>query len=253
MNFKLLFLFIFFTALSFSQTNVAANGSIENWTDTNTLDSWTIENNVTQNTTDTYEGTSSASFVITDNDFRPLILAKVPLTSGVTYTMSYKYKYIDSNYGGSHPISLKIIRDGSGTSRSSNTFASSNDWTEKSIQFTPDQSEEYDISLSIATFDGEGFEVLIDDIQVYDPASLSIINLSLKDDFNIYPTITEDFVFLENTSKPYEISVFDFSGKKQDIKYENKSLDFSPLKPGVYLINFKDEAHNLITKKIIKK
>ncbi|OBQ55958.1 hypothetical protein VQ01_06115 [Tamlana sp. s12] len=251
MKTKLLFLFTFYSILSFSQTNLATNGNLESWTNSTTLDNWTIENNVSQNTTDVAEGTSSAFFSISDNTLKPLILAKVPLTNGIEYTISYKFKYVSANYNGTHPITLKIIRAGSATTRTSNSFASNNNWIDKSIKFTPDQTGEYDLSFSIATYDGQPFDVLIDDIQVFDPLSLSVNEVDSKENFNIYPTITDGKIYLEQIDN-FKLSVYDINGRKQNVIFENNSIDLSGLANGVYFVNLKNNTKN-ITKKVIKR
>ncbi len=165
-----IFAFLLFVSLFVeAQTNLVPNGGVENWTDATTLDDWTTENNVSQNTTDVVEGSSSATLTIGADDIRPKILAKVPMEMNVEYNVSYRFKYVDSNFGGTHPVSLRIIRSGSATTISSNRFASNNNWIEVSTTFTPDQTGDYDLSISTATFDSEGFTVLIDDVKVFDP------------------------------------------------------------------------------------
>jgi len=254
MKTKLLYLLTFYSILSFSQTNLATNGNLESWTNQTTLDNWTIENNVSQNTTDTAEGTSSASFVISDNTLKPLILSKVPLTNGVEYTISYKFKYVSSNFNGAHPITLKIIRAGSATTTTNNSFASNNNWINKSINFTPDQTGDYDLSFSTATFDGDGFEVLIDDIKVFDPSTLSVNDIKNKESFNIYPTITNGNIYFDQVDQVdnFKLSVYDISGRKQNVTIENNSIDLSGLATGIYLINMKTNTKS-ITKKVVKK
>lgn len=254
MKTKLLFLFTFSSILSFAQTNLVSNGNLESWTDSTTLENWTIENNVSQNTTDTAEGTSSAFLSLSDNTLKPKILSQVPLESGIEYTITYKYKYVSANFGGSHPVTLRIVRESSATTSSFNTFASSNNWVTKTYTFTPDQTGDYDLSISIATFDSQPFDVLVDDVQVYDPLNLSVTDLDTQDNFKIYPTITEGKVFFDglNQESDFEFSVFDTAGKKQNIKVENKSIDFSDLAAGMYFVNLKSETQT-VTKRVIKK
>jgi len=254
MKTKLLFLFTFYSIASFSQTNLVTNGNLESWTNSTTLDNWTIENNVSQNTTDTAEGNSSATFIISDNTPKPLILAKVPLTNGIEYTITYKFKYVSSNFGGTHPITMKIIRAGSATTTTNNSFASNNNWVDKSINFTPDQTGDYDLSFSIATFDNNGFEVLIDDIKVFDPSNLSVNDIESKESFKIYPTITDGSLYLEQLEQVnnFKLSVYDINGRKQNVIFENNSIDLSGLANGMYFINLKTNTKN-ITKKVIKR
>jgi hypothetical protein len=167
MKTKLLLVCVLCTFNLFAQTNLVSNGGFETWTNSTTLSNWSTENNVSQNTQYFSEGSNSAQLTIANSSTRPKILAQVPMSAGTTYTVKYKYKYLSSNYGGTHPISLNIEKAGSASYLSSNSFASNNDWTQKETTFTPDQNISYDFSISVTTFDSEGFEVLIDDVQVY--------------------------------------------------------------------------------------
>ena len=197
MKTKLLLLCFLCTFNLFSQTNLVQNGGFETWTNSTTLSDWTSENNVTQNTQYYSEGSKSAKLTITNSTTRPKILAQVPMMAGTTYIVKYKYKYLSSNYGGTHPISLKIEKNGSATYLSSNSFASNNNWTLKETTFTPDQNISYDLSISVTTFDNEGFEVLIDDVQVYIEGSLGIED-SAFDKVALYPNPTKDAVNITN-------------------------------------------------------
>jgi Leucine-rich repeat (LRR) protein len=151
-----------------AQTNLVPNGNLENWTNSNVAENWTIENTIEQNDTDAIQGFSCASLSITDNTLKPKITSLVPLENGKEYNISYRYKYIDNNYNGSHPITLKIIKAGSATTITKNSFATNNDWTEVNTTFTPDQTGDYELSISIGTFDTEAFNVLIDYVRAFD-------------------------------------------------------------------------------------
>ena len=167
MKTKLLLVCVLCTFNLFAQTNLVQNGGFETWVNSTTLSGWTTENNVTQNTQNYSEGSNSAKLTIANSTAKPKILAQVPMVAGTTYTVKFKYKYLSSNYNGQHPISLQIEKEGSAKYISSNYFTSNNDWTQKETTFTPDQNISYDLSISVTTFDNDGFEVLIDDVQVY--------------------------------------------------------------------------------------
>lgn len=165
MKTKLLLLLLLANFSIYAQTNLVQNGGFENWTGS-TLQNWTVSNSVTQST-DFAEGQSSAK--LTNTGLAPKITVLVPLKAGITYTIKYQYKYLSNNYGGDHPISLKISQDGSATSISSSAFASNNNWTQKETTFTPDSDLSYELSISTFNFDSATFEVLIDDVSVVDP------------------------------------------------------------------------------------
>ena len=254
MKTNLLFIFSLCAMTCFAQTNLAPNGNLESWSNATTLDDWTIENNVTQNTTDTAEGSSSASFSITTSASRPSILAKVPLVAGSEYVISYKFRYVSDNFNGSHPISAKISRQGSAATASNNSFATNNDWVQKSFNFEPDETGDYDLSFSTTTFDEEGFEVLIDDITVFDAAVLNIENSNLTEKFSFFPTITEGLIYV-NQSEQFDVSnlsIFDTNGRKQNVQIENNTINLSALATGMYFINLSTNTQS-ITKRVIKK
>lgn len=238
---KTLFSILLFSVTTlFSQTNVLINGGLENWTG-GSLDTWVTENDVTQNTMDFEEGTSSGLFSIVDSSLNPKIISQVPMEAGIEYTITYKFKYLDSNFGGAHPITLKIIRSGSGSTITSNRFAQNNDWTEVENTFTPDVTGDYDLSISLGTFDTESFSVLIDDVQVFDPATLSISDfaIALKSKIKIFPTITSDIISISTDTdiNIKELLVYDLKGIKLDYKQTNyDELNISNLTSGIYII-----------------
>lgn len=165
---KLLFWALLCTISLFSQTNVVPNGGLESWANSTTLNNWTVANSVSQYTILSAEGLSSAKLSIVSNSFKPEIKVQVPMVAGITYTVKFKFKYISNNYNGSHPIALNISKDGAANTISSSYFASNNEWSQKQLTFTADKTLSYDMSFSMFTFDSVGFEVLIDDVQVYD-------------------------------------------------------------------------------------
>ncbi|OOG73448.1 carbohydrate binding domain-containing protein, partial [Flavobacterium sp. A45] len=167
MKTKLLVLLFLASLTTYAQTNLVPNGGFETWTNSTTLSNWTTANNVIQNTSSYTEGSKSVQLSITSTALSPKITAQVPMTAGTTYTVKFKYKYVNSNYSGQHPISLNISQNGSATTLSSSTFATDNNWTIKETTFTPDQNMSYDLDISLYTFDSEAFDVLIDDVQVY--------------------------------------------------------------------------------------
>ncbi|RZJ53626.1 MAG: T9SS type A sorting domain-containing protein [Flavobacterium sp.] len=164
MKTKLLLLLLLANFSFYAQTNLVPNGSLETWA-SGVPQNWSVSNSVTQSL-DASGGTYSAKLSYTT--VSPKIIASVPLKAGATYTIKYKYKYLSSNYGGDHPISLKISATGSASSISSSVFATNNLWTEKETTFTPDSDLSYDLSISSFSFDSQAFDFLIDDVTVYD-------------------------------------------------------------------------------------
>ncbi|WP_291150947.1 T9SS type A sorting domain-containing protein [Flavobacterium sp. UBA7680] len=166
MKTKLLLLLFLANFSIYAQTNLVPNGGFENWTG-GTPDNWAISNTVASSP-DAATGQYSAKLSFTTASAK--IIAQVPMKAGITYTVKYKYKYLSSNYGGDHPISLKISKDGSATSMSGSSFASNNSWTQKETTFTPDSDLSYDLSISMFSFDSAVFDILIDDVEVYTDA-----------------------------------------------------------------------------------
>ncbi|WP_281323037.1 T9SS type A sorting domain-containing protein [Flavobacterium aestivum] len=214
MKTRLLIVFAFCTFNLFSQNNLAPNGGFETWTNSATLSNWIIENNVTQNTTYFTEGSKSAQLSIANSTTKPKITAQVPMIAGKTYTVKFKYKYIGSNYGGDHPISLNISQNGSATTLSSSTFATNNNWTVKETTFTPDQNLSYDFSISLFTFDDAAFSVLIDDVQVYTEQYTLIPDVNFESKLialGIDSGATDGKVLTNNINKLTSLNVFSSS------------------------------------------
>lgn len=164
---KLLLILLLAHFTFYAQTNLVPNGGFEKWTSTTLLPNWTTQNNVAQNTAEYWEGFNSAMLSFTNSTLAPKITTQVPLTAGVTYVVKFKYKYLSSNYNGSHPIVLNINKNGSATTLSSSYFATNNNWTAVETSFTPDQNLSYDLSISLNTLDNIGFNVAIDHVQIY--------------------------------------------------------------------------------------
>ncbi|WP_338841597.1 T9SS type A sorting domain-containing protein [Flavobacterium ginsenosidimutans] len=163
MKAKLLLLLFLANFSIYSQTNLVSNPGFETW-NAGVPENWTIANTVTSSYTSA-EGAISAMLSYTTQS--PKITTEVALKGGVTYTIKFKYKYLTNNFDGTHPISLNISKNGSGTALSSSTFATNNSWTVKEASFTPDVDLSYDLSISTFSFDAASFDVLIDDVQVY--------------------------------------------------------------------------------------
>ncbi|MFD1603386.1 T9SS type A sorting domain-containing protein [Flavobacterium artemisiae] len=175
MKTKLLLLLLLANFSIYSQINYALNEDFENWNN-NDLVNWTTLNSVSSST-DASTGNYSAKLSLTNSSLRPQIATKVSLKAGVIYTIKFKYKYLNNNYSGLHPISLKISQTGSSTTLSSNTFATNNLWTEKETIFIPDTNISYDLSFSTFSFDDESFDVLIDDVKVISEVPLQYTSI----------------------------------------------------------------------------
>ncbi|MDX6190621.1 T9SS type A sorting domain-containing protein [Flavobacterium sp. Fl-318] len=167
MKTKLLLFLVLAHFSIYAQINLVSNGEFENWTNNKTLPGWTIENNVSQNTSDFWRGANSIKLSFLNNTLIPKITTQVPMSAGITYTIKFKYKYLSSNYNNAHPIVLNISKNGSSTTLSNTTFATDNNWGTNEITFTPDQNLSYDLSISLLTNDAIGFNVAIDNLQVY--------------------------------------------------------------------------------------
>lgn len=172
MKTKLLFLLLLANFSIHAQTNLVPNGDFENWV-SNAPKNWIVTNSVSSST-DKAEGQYSAKLSLTDKTLAPKVTSQVLLKAGVTYTVKFKYKYVNNNYSGLHPIALKIFQNGSGTTLSSSTFAINNNWTQRETTFTPDLDLSYELSISVFSFDEETFDVLIDDVVVIDPTETAV-------------------------------------------------------------------------------
>ncbi len=251
---KILLTLLAFQSLTLVAQNVVTNGNIESWTNATTLDNWTSNNDVSQNTVDTAEGLSSAALTITNNVLEPEIVTSIPLVAGLEYRVSFRYKYLDINYSQDHPILLKIVRNGSATTLASSTVATNNLWTESVSAFTPDQTGDYNLSLSLATLDNNSFRVLIDDVVAEDNTTLGINDAALNS-INMYPTFTNGLVTLGNTETidNLKTTVFNTNGAQlRTVTLNENQLDFSNLSSGLYFVRI-ESAKGSITRKVIRK
>ena len=87
-----------------------------------------------------------------------------------------------------------------------------------------------------------------------DTLSLSVNEVDNKEYFNIYPTITNGNIYLDQLEQVdnFKLSVYDTNGRKQNVIFENNSIDLSGLANGMYFVNLKNNTKN-ITKRVIKR
>jgi hypothetical protein len=113
-------------------------------------------------------------------------------------------------------------------------------------------------------FDGGG----IDDLRIYDyeltaaqidtlysnvVSDVTGISMTFEEDeFTAYPTVVEDFLYIESaSSSSLDINVFDFNGKVV-INTSDQTVDMSGLVSGLYIVNVSGD-NKVATFKIIKK
>ncbi|RED25101.1 putative secreted protein (Por secretion system target) [Flavobacterium cutihirudinis] len=165
MKTKLLLLLLLANFSIYAQTNLVPNGDFTTWTTGAQPESWTVENATSSHFLGA--GDYAAELYISSSTAIPKMTTQIALKAGVTYTVKYRYKYLDANFSGDHPLSLKISAAGAASNLSSSSFASDNLWTNKETTFTADQNLSYDLSFSTFTFDNQPFGILIDDVKVY--------------------------------------------------------------------------------------
>ena len=86
-------------------------------------------------------------------------------------------------------------------------------------------------------------------IFVWDPIELSIESLDSNESISFYPNPVSDFLNI-SYSKPITASIFDVSGKLI-IETNEKKIDFSNLKSGIYFVEILDDRKTKVIK-IIK-
>lgn len=242
---------IIINTISFAQVN---DGGFENWTNSTNLADWVIENDVSQNITDMSEGLSCASLKIGADNLNPKVTTQVALVNGTLYNVSFKYKYVNTNFSGTHSVCIKLVKSGSATTITACTSPTDNNWGTRTTTFTPDQTGDYELSLSTSNFfDEQSFEILIDEVIVNDPNTAGTSNIINESDFNLHPTLTDRYLYFNKDilkTNPI-ISIFDIYGKKQQVKTTANEIDLSTLIFGIYFVNLKSDRFNT-TIKIIK-
>jgi hypothetical protein len=86
-------------------------------------------------------------------------------------------------------------------------------------------------------------------IFVWDPVELSIESLDINESITFYPNPVVDILNI-SYSKPFTTSVFDISGKLI-METNEKKIDFSNLKSGIYFVKIDDDRKSKVIK-IIK-
>lgn len=76
--------------------------------------------------------------------------------------------------------------------------------------------------------------------------------LLAKDYFEIYPNPVSNYLNIKSNSKVENVSVYDFNGRKTNVKLEGNKVDVSSLPSGNYLINI-ETKEGKTTEKFIKK
>ncbi|CAL2065121.1 T9SS type A sorting domain-containing protein [Tenacibaculum sp. 190524A05c] len=161
-----------------AQTNLVPNGNLENWADSTTLNDWTTLNDVSQKTTDSYEGNSCASLKISDTNtsLEPEMKVVISMTAGNTYDIFYKINYINPNdYSNIHFSNLKVNKLENGASSNKLNFSlglSGNSWKNTGFRFNAEESGDYEIIISTYSNNDKGFELLVDQIRVYNAAEV---------------------------------------------------------------------------------
>ena len=242
-------LMIFQSALVFSQTNLVTNGGFESWTNSTKPQNWSTTNTVLQNTSDFSEGANSCKLSNSATS-SPEISTSVLLTSGTKYTVKFKYKYLDSNYSGSNPISMHLIKSGVSSYMSSSNFASNNNWNVISSSFTPSATTSFDFSISIYSFENQIFNVLIDNVQIYDASATSVEDVRLNNEVTFKNPVQNELV-INSQAEISTIELFSLDGeliKKSNTNY----IDTSNLPNGIYLVNVKFMNGYNLSKKVVK-
>lgn len=192
----------------------------------------------------------------------------VPVTAGTSYTLILESRSEAANIPSEvYILNTEIADEVSFTNTSTtvdaflnitNDFSSSksnattNNFTENSLVFTPSGSFIV-IYIKSPLAVNSSTEVFFDNIELYETSSLSA-NEFITPNVSVYPNPTSDFVTIKsNNLEISEIFVFDILGKEVMLnsKLTNSRLDVSNLNSGVYFMKINASGTN-ITKKIIK-
>tara|TARA_A100000164_G_scaffold380013_1_gene426130 strand:+ start:3841 stop:6630 length:2790 start_codon:yes stop_codon:yes gene_type:complete len=147
------------------------------------------------------------------------------------------------------PNSNTIFTTGasSGSSGSSVSFDGGYSWTGIDVG-TQHTAVEF-IDENTGWSGGFNFSATQGGIFVWEPIELSIESLDMNESITFYPNPVSDFLNISYT-KPITASVFDISGKLI-IETNEKKIDFSNLKSGIYFVEIQDDRKTKVIK-IIK-
>ncbi len=164
---NLLLAFLAYPTFFYSQqTNLIQNGGFEEYFAPN-FNNWTEEGDVSifrLEPTNGYKGISLETGTTTPK----IIATNYTVQAGVTYTLRFDYKVrTGSATFGQQVIGYKYGGADFTPNTSSSAIPQNFEWTTVTKEFTPDTTEEWYFELSLNSFIADPFEVLIDNVQIF--------------------------------------------------------------------------------------
>ncbi|XMO87107.1 T9SS type A sorting domain-containing protein [Algibacter sp. AS12] len=258
---KLLVIFLTFTFFSYAQNpNLVTNGDFEDYPNPNsTPNRWSSSSDFgtfNQNTTDFVEGTSSVEFTAGFSDLMLFTLADIPLEAGKTYTVSYSYKYLGTEFDANDNIEFSFYSSTNPFLHGTNI--QDNNWNTVTTQYTPTETKtDFEATIRVIPSGiGSEYKVLIDDVQVYEGLPLSTQAINLENTISVYTSKNKQL----NINKPADlvitnVSVYSILGQQQKLTPNTKDLssyNLNTFSTGVYILKITTNK-GVITKKILIK
>src|SRR5699024_5385133 len=89
----------------------------------------------------------------------------------------------------------------------------------------------------------------------YQNANMSVNNQQ-KPNLSIYPNPAEDYLYIENLTKPAQIEIYNLSGKvllRQEVNGAVKQVNVSQLSEGIYLYQLHQKGQQVKMGELVKK
>src|SRR5690554_1458843 len=250
-------------ALTFAQTPLNTNGSLETWTDgTVQADGWFMNFSLLTNGAierlegDAQDGDVYVKLTAPETSNNQLGLADIAVTGGTEYTVTYWYRTGDSarfRFWGqwrtdSAAISVSNDPFQSGTYMETTT----QEWTKVTITSTA-PADATVIRITFRNYSGGGDDLFIDNVVFYE------VSAAIKDNniagLSIYPNPATGSVLNVTSHNNIEksVAIFDVLGKQViNTKTVNGSVNIADLNAGVYIVKVTEEGKTATRKLVVK-
>lgn len=255
-------------ALTFAQTPLNTNGSLETWTDgTVQADGWFMSNtNLANGIIERIEGDAQDGDISVKIEAREGTsgnnnggLADVAVTPGETYTVSYWYKSDADIFNFKHWIQWRTeLNGGANVAENVDSFqpedanvASVGEWTFVTVTETAPATANA-IRVNFRNYSSSS-DAFIDNVIVYQGTA------SIKDNniagLSIYPNPATGSVLNVTSHNNIEksVAIFDVLGKQViNTKTVNGSVNIADLNAGVYIVKVTEEGKTATRKLVVK-
>ena len=250
-------------ALTFAQTPLNTNGSLETWTDgTVQADGWFMNSSLLTNGAierlegDAQDGDVYVKLTAPETSNNQLGLADIAVTGGTEYTVTYWYRTGDSarfRFWGqwrtdSGAITVTEDPFQAGTYMETTT----QEWTKVTLTSTaPDNATV--IRITFRNYSAGGGDLFIDNV-VFSEGTASVKNNDIAG-LSVYPNpVSGNTLYVtSNNSVEKSVAIFDVLGKQViNTTTANGAVNVANLNAGVYIVKVTEEGKTATRKLVVK-